>query len=214
MPTPKKGYYLADGDRVPSVTTVISRFKDAGGLMWWAWDCGMKGQDYRDVRQQAADAGTVAHELVEAWLQKRASTSEAPVEIMDKAQKSFGAFLEWAEGSKLQVTHTEMQLVSEAHRYGGTPDALLIHGKRSMGDWKTSNAVYSDYLIQLAAYGNLWNENNPDDLVEGGFHLVRFDKQYGDFHHHYWSELDAAWRAFLHLRELYEIEKELKKRAA
>jgi hypothetical protein len=33
MPTPRAGYFLTDGMQVPSVTTVLSRFKDAGALM-------------------------------------------------------------------------------------------------------------------------------------------------------------------------------------
>lgn len=36
MPTPKQGYYTEAGKRVPSVTTVISRFKDSGALIHWA----------------------------------------------------------------------------------------------------------------------------------------------------------------------------------
>jgi hypothetical protein len=68
-------------------------------------------------------------------------------------------------------------------------------------------------LVQVAAYGHLWRENFPSEPLNGGFHLIRFDKEFGDFHQHWWAELDEAWRAFLLLRELYEIEKELRVRA-
>lgn len=60
--------YLIDGKRVPSVTTVISRFKESGALMYWCWDQGRQGLDYRQTRDAAADAGTIAHAMVEAFI--------------------------------------------------------------------------------------------------------------------------------------------------
>jgi hypothetical protein len=214
MPTPKGGYFLADGTRVPSVTTVIGRFKEAGGLIHWAWNLGKEGKDYREVRDQAADAGTMAHHAVEAWVQGKEYSFDGDPEVCGKAKKSFEAFLEWASMSNLQITQTEVGLVSEKHKFGGTLDAILIRGRRAMGDYKTSNKLYGEYLIQVAAYAKLWEENFPDQPIDGGYHILRFDKTYGDFHHHYWGELERAWDAFLHLRELYEIDKELKARAA
>jgi len=81
-----------------------------------------------------------------------------------------------------------------------------------MGDWKTSNAIYPDHIIQLAAYKVLWEENHPDQPITGGFHLCRFSKEHGDFAHHFWSELDDAWEQFLLFRQAYDIDKKLKKR--
>lgn len=215
MATQKGGYHTKDGVKVPSVTTVLSRFKEAGGLIHWAWQLGKEGKDYRDVRDEAADCGTMAHEAVEHWIKGLEWKWVYPEQEKTKrAQKAYNAFLEWANQTQLKVTHTEVALVSEKHKFGGTLDAMLIQGKRSLGDWKTSNKVYPEYLVQVAAYGILWEENFPDQPIEGGYHLLRFDKEYGDFHHSWWSELESAKRAFLLLREAYEIDKELKKRAA
>ena len=222
MPTAKGGYFSKSrpGLRVPGTTTVISRFKEAGGLMHWSWDLGMKGIDYRTVRDQAADAGTLAHAAVEAWVRRRPFTppqwadaieAHGP-EVVERAEKAYGAFLEWARQTQLTVTETEVALVSETHLYGGTLDAVLVSGKRAIGDWKTAKALYPDMLLQIAAYGRLWDETHPDDPITGGYHLLRFDKEYGDFHAHWWGELETAWQAFLHLRALYELEKELKAR--
>lgn len=214
MPTPKAGYYLKDGTRVPGVTTVISPYGDSGGLVHWAWALGMQGKDYREERDNAADAGTMAHGAVEAWVHNQTFEFTGPDDVCKKARSSFGAFLEWAQQSQLKVTHTEVGLVSEKYKFGGTLDAILVSNRRAMGDWKTSGRVYPKNLIQLAAYGKLWEEHNPNEPIEGGFHLLRFDKEFGDFHQHWWGDLGRAWDAFLHLRELYEIDKELKKRAA
>ena len=214
MATAKGGYYTKDGTRVPSVTTILSRFKESGGLIHWAWKLGMEGKDYREVRDQAADAGTLAHEAVEKWIHDPLAdiAFDLENEVQRKAAGSFQAFIEWSKQTNLRVEQTELPLISEKHRFGGTFDAILVQNKRAVGDWKSSNAIYPEYLVQVAAYGKLWEENYPGQPIDGGFHLLRFDKEYGDFHHHYWAELDAAWIAFLHLRELYEIDKELKAR--
>lgn len=214
MPTQKGGYYLADGTtRVPSVTTVCNRFKDAGGLIHWAWKEGSEGRDYRETRDKAADAGTMAHAAVDAWIHSKPIRFDGDPDVCGKAKTAFGAFLSWTEQTQLRVTHTEIPLVSEAHKFGGTFDAVVIRNGRAMADWKTSNAVYTENLIQLAAYGALWNENFPDDPIVAGNHLLRFDKEFGDFHHHYWADLSTAWDSFLHMRRLYENDKELKRRA-
>ena len=246
MPTPKAGYFLADGSRVPGVTTVLDAAKESGGLMHWAWNIAHGGLlearallrqakdgepgvndkiakflsrplddwSYRVKRDKAADAGTMAHAAVDAWIHGENFAFEGDPDVCSKAKVAFGAFLEWADQTQLKVTHTEMPLVSEKHKFGGTFDAIMVRGKRSMGDWKTSNATYPEYMMQVAAYGQLWMENRPDEPIEGGYHLLRFDKEQGDFHHHWWGNLDTAWEAFLLLRRLYEIKKELKKRAA
>ena len=61
---PTQIYKTKDGKRVPSVTTITGRFKESGGLIWWAWDLGIQGIDYRKVRDSAADAGTLAHAMI------------------------------------------------------------------------------------------------------------------------------------------------------
>lgn len=236
MGTLKGGYHLKDGTKVPSVTTVLGRYKESGALIHWAAGqaseyvlrnlpeapsrddvvklCHAAKHAYRDVRDEAANAGTMAHEAVECWIRNEPVTFTGSEDVCKKARLSFDAFLEWADQTQLKVTDTEVALISEKHKFGGTLDAMMVRGKRSLGDWKTSNAVYGEYLVQIAAYSILWEENFPDKPIEGGFHLLRFDKTYGDFKHHWWSELETAKRSFLLMRELYEYDKELKKRAA
>lgn len=234
MATQKGGYFTKAG-RVPSVTTILGRFKESGALIHWAAGqaaeyvklnlpanptsedvmrvCETAKHAYRDVRDKAADAGTMAHDAVEAWIHGHL-VAFAEDDVSRKAKIAFDAFMEWANQTELKVTVTEKPLVSEKYQFGGTLDAMLVRGRLSLGDWKTSNAIYGEYLCQIAAYGILWEENFPDQPVEGGYHLLRFDKNYGDFHHHFWAELETAKRSFLLMRELYENDKELKKRAA
>ncbi len=173
--------------------------------------------DYRTKRDTAADAGTCAHDMMECHIKGRPfDSSHYPPEVVVKAQPAFEAFLSWAAQSKFEISETEVQLTSRRYLFGGTRDAILIDGKRSLGDWKTSNAIYPEYLLQLAAYGIL--DEEAGNTIEGGYHLLRFSKQEQpddpvQFSHHYWSQLDKGKKAFLLLREAYDLMSELKKLA-
>lgn len=211
MPTQK---YIVDGKRVPGTTTIISRFKESGGLVHWSWQCGIDGIDYRKVRDDAANAGTLAHAMVEATIRGKEfpTPNDYPLDTWEKAQSAYSAFDEWTKQTKLKPLETEVALTCRCHMFGGTLDAMLIQDQLALGDWKTGNAIYSDYLLQLAAYGHLWTVNYPDRPITGGYHLLRFSKEHGDFSHHYWRNLDRAWRQFELFREAYDLDKEIKAR--
>jgi hypothetical protein len=132
-------------------------------------------------------------------------------EVWEKALTAFSAYLEWKTQCNLRPAQTELGMVCECHKFGGCLDAVTIGDKLCLLDWKTSNAIYVDYLCQIAAYAHLWNVNYPDKPIQG-FYLVRFTKEEGDFHHHYWQNLDVAWRQFEIFREAYNNEKLLKAR--
>lgn len=208
-----------EGKRVPSVTTILSRFKDSGGLIHWAWNEGHEGRDYRDTKQKAADAGTLAHDMVECAIRGRKYKRPAGVDfkVETNAKHAFAAFQEWKRRVKLTVTHSELPLVSLKHHFGGCLDAMLVMGKLILGDWKTSNAVYTDMLIQVAGgYSLLWEENHPLKPIEG-IEILRFSKpqEPGDpisFTDHFWGPevIKPAQRQFLLLREAYDLDKRLK----
>jgi hypothetical protein len=217
---PTTTYQLADGTRVPGTTTIISSSLgwNRGALMYWAWMEGREGRDYRKSQADAADAGTIAHAMVEARIrgQEFVMPPEATPEQQQLATSSFGAFEEWIEGSRIELVETEMHLVSAKHRFGGTPDAVgRMKGALALLDWKTSKAVYAEYLIQLAAYVELWNENRSEH-IRNGIHCCRFDKVTGGFAHHYWpvEALRPAWESFLRLRDLYDLQRQMKALAA
>jgi hypothetical protein len=217
---PTTDYRLPDGTRIPGTTTIISASLgwNKGALMHWAWEEGKAGRHYRETREAAADAGTLAHAMVEARIRGEAFAVPigASPETIRLAELSYDAFQEWFEGSRLDLVETEMHLVSPTLRFGGTPDAVgRLKGQLALLDWKTSKAIYSDYLIQLAAYEHLWNANRGEQIT-GGIHVCRFDKTSGGFSHHWWPSeaLRPAWRAFVALRELYDLQRQMKALAA
>jgi len=134
-------------------------------------------------------------------------------QIAIQALQGFENFLNWFSMSKLKVAFTEIEAVSEDYQFGGCNDLVLETDRGlAIGDLKTSNSIYPDYLIQISAYKHLWDANNPNQPITGGFHLLRFSKEHADFAHHYWSELDDAWEQFKLFRKAYDIDKRLKKR--
>lgn len=204
------------------MTTIIGRFKDSQGLLYWAFEQGKAAErgeidKLYDKRDQAAESGTLAHSMVEAHI--KGQDFEVPFGTLKttklEAEQAFEAYLNWASVTKLTIVEQEIPMVSEAFWYGGCPDAIgEVNGKLCLIDWKTSNGIYADYLIQLAAYRALWEENNPDRPLDGGFHLCRFAKSHGDFGHHYYPRLEEAWEQFKLFRRAYDVDKILKKRAS
>lgn len=214
---PANIYKNKAGKRLPSVTTVLSRFKDSGGLLYWANQAGLDGKTLDEARAPAATAGTIAHAMVEARLRGKSYVAGPDIasEIIEAAQTSFQAYLRWESMNKVDFKYAEVSLVSERHQYGGQLDAIGIIGDELvLIDWKTSNAIYADYLIQLAAYSILWIEVYPAHPITGGFHLCRFSKDTGDFSHNYYPQLEKEKEAFLLMRQLFDLDKDIRKRAA
>jgi len=219
MPTPRAGYFANDGSKLPSVTQVLGRWKDSGGLLQWAFKQGQSGaRSLYEERDKAADIGTLAHAMVENRLTGKSpgeALRDAPDEFKPKAWQAYNSFETWMDNQRAIIISAETPLVSEAHRYGGTPDYVMRmpDGRLALGDVKTSTAIYRDHLMQVAAYGILWNETQPEPIT-AGFHITRFAKEYPDFEHRYFAELTEAGELFLLLRKAYDIDLALKKRAA
>lgn len=213
---PTQVYRTQDGKRVPGTTTIIGKRKEADGLLHWAWTCGVDGIDYRVARDAAANAGTIAHAMVECDI-KGQPFDRTPwtADLLERADSAFEAYQQWRKQSRLEPIASELALVSEVHRFGGTIDLVFRDsgGRVMMADLKTSNALYYDHLVQVAAYSLLWDEHNPFDPITE-FHILRFAKEHADFAHHRFSQLDNAKRMFLLMREQYDLIGELKKRAA
>lgn len=219
MPHPRGGYKLENGEKVPGVTTIIGRFKESGALLFWACEQGKaieRGEisALYDKRDAAAEAGTLAHSLVEAYIKAQPGPELPDNDIGKQAQQGFENYKRWQEDNRIQVIKQEMEMVSEVYRFGGCPDALGIdsRGNLCIMDWKTANSIYLDHLLQIAGYRILQEENHPDQPITGGFHLLRFSKENADFAHHYWSELEDAKEMFVLLVKCYELDRRLKKR--
>ena len=212
---PTQDYKNAKGEKIPGNTTIINQNLgwSKGALMYWAWAQGKEGKNFRDTRDAAADAGTLCHGMIENDIKglPPPDPSKYPKELIGKAETGFLNYLEWKQGVRLKLKTMEVPLVSETHQYGTTVDVIAdANGKTCIVECKTSNDVYTDFLIQLSAQKAVWDELHPEDKIQG-MHILRVHKENASFAHYYFGELPGCFEAFLCLRELHDLKKKLEK---
>lgn len=193
-------YRTADGKRVPGVTTILGVINKPA-LVPWANKLGLQGIDTCAYVDKLAEIGTLAHYWIECLLTDREPDFTSwSQEQQDLAANSVVKFLEWQDEHDIRVIATELPLVSEAYRFGGTLDILAeIDGKLGLIDIKTSKAIYDDHMYQVAAYYQLGIEpgyyfesvrilqvgRSPDE----GFSVRHADQREVEI---YWKVFEAA----------------------
>jgi hypothetical protein len=196
---PHQKYFLADGTQVSGGSTICKIGEDAGGLIHWAWDLGKKGKDYRKERDNAADVGTIAHFLIECYLNGQvADLDDYATKDIDRALLCYNKFHDWWESAKLKKVATEVQLVNELYRYGGTIDLIATNeqGEHILIDFKTSKKISEPYWRQAAGYAQLWNYNNLGRTITNHA-IVRIGKEEeGDFEVVWKEDLSNYWNTF------------------
>jgi hypothetical protein len=203
---PHQKYHLADGTQVPGGSTICKIGDDAGALIHWAWDLGKRGLDYRKERDKAADIGTLAHFMIECMLNNQvADLSDYDEADIAKALVCYTKFLDWWEIQNLKVVATEIQLVNEEFRYGGTIDLIAVDddGEYVLLDFKTSKKISESYWRQCAGYAALWEANNDGKKITNHA-IVRIGKQEeGDFEVVWKEDLSKEWLVFQRQVDLY-----------
>jgi len=209
-------YPLKDGTDVPGASTIAKIGEDTSGLIHWAWKLGMEGQDYRKVRDKAADIGTAAHFMIECFLHNHEpDLAEFSAADIEKANIAFGNFRKWWDAEGFTVIEPEVQLVSEDYLFGGTIDAPSRDrdGKIVLLDWKTSKAIVGAHKVQLAGYEQLWNENRPDMKIQRRG-IVRIGKESPDDFEIAWMfSAEPYWEVFKARLFLHYANSRLKKAA-
>ena len=206
-------YTLADGTVVPSATTVIGVLGlNKQALIAWAARLASQGIDPMRYRDEAADAGSCAHEMVRAyWRGEEPDLSPYSQEQIQAARNSLQAFYKWVERKHIEPILVEQPMVSERHRFGGTPDVVaVVDGKLELLDWKTSAGLYIEHKIQVSAYYHMLKEHG---YKVQRVRLIRIGREEGDsFEEHVVGKRDLAmlWKLFLHARAIYDLAQQLK----
>lgn len=162
------------------------------------------------VRDDAADYGTQAHIIIEKLL--KGESPEIPEALAPMIQ-SFRRFL--AE-TDLTVELSERMVYSATHRYAGTIDAvgwrywtyikpdgqLDRYPVRVAIDWKTSNGIWPEMALQVAAYARAWSEMTGEMVTEAW--IIRFGKDKPEFEAKQVRDVEGAFQAFLAAKTLWE----------
>lgn len=215
-------YKDSKGNRLPGVTTVLSNLgwsKDA--LIYWSWNEGREGRDYRKTRDDAGNLGTLLHAAVEADIHGQDWPS-VPIEMEEQFNNAMLGWLHWKDMVQFNVIQTEVSLIDEILGFGGTLDLMAIMNKPVLGDLKTSKGgVYPEFKIQIASYGYLWR-NAQWQVVNGkliewkmpqdfeSYALLQIGKDDASFHYHSFHQLDEAWEVFKCLLTIHKLKKVLK----
>jgi hypothetical protein len=173
--------------------------------------CAAKGKDYKAVRDQAAERGTIAHYLIECDIknEKPDISSYAPMDV-ERAETAYLAWLDWCKSRKLETVASELPIVSEICRAGGTVDWLVRHdGELWLVDHKTSKGIFPEMVYQVAAYTKMAAENG---YKIKDTHILRLDRDTGAFEDYQIKEADIerGFRVFQLCREIYELQKKVK----
>jgi hypothetical protein len=218
MARPKEGYRNAAGVQIPGTTDITGRFMNRSRLLYWAFNRGKQGHQklYDD---SALDVGTAVHMMAELDLKDHPqddiefylSTTLRDPEERKKAESAFTAFRQWREEFHVRPHAQEISLVSEQLQFGGTLDTVaVIRNGLGLIDFKTSSngEVYEDHVLQLAAYGILWNETHPAEQLTAGYHLLLLPKEGGAPIHREYShdQLHAFRQKFWLYRKAFDLD--------
>jgi len=206
-------YKTKKGIKCVGVTTVLALLNKPA-LLYWAWDLGCKGIDYRKFADDKAAQGTLAHEMILCHLSgEKVDTSDYTKNQIDAAENSFLSYLEWEKGKVIKPIKLESQMVHEELNYGGTFDFFgEIDGVPTLIDFKTGKAIYNEMAIQLAAYSRLYDYYiNYEKCIDKhlilrigrdeseGFEVKEYSREY----------IENCWEIFKHLLEIYKLNKKL-----
>jgi len=195
---------------VPSVTTILSRFKNSIGLIIWSNKLGLEGKSYHQEINKAADIGTNVHELAQSHIEDL----EYELPSNEIVQNCFNKFLDWwNEFSKnCEVIFCEQSFTSKLYQYGGTADLLVKKDDEYiLVDFKTSKDIYPDFVIQGSAYKQMIEEKYNYKISK--FIVARFGKDTDDFQIKEFNleQLDFAFQYFKTLRIAFDQDKALNK---
>jgi genome maintenance exonuclease 1 len=181
--TRKRVYATPDGEKLPSVTTILSATKDMTALNEWKKRIGEDKAN--QITREAAGVGTAMHGNLErfiAGIQRQPGNN--PVHV--QANKMADVIIENGLKDIDEVWAMEQSLYFPG-LYSGTTDLVAVYkGNPSVCDYKQTNKPkkeewIDDYKIQLVAYILAHNEVYGTDIREGHVFMCSRDLQYQQF---------------------------------
>ncbi len=181
--TRKRVYLTPDGEKTPSVTTILSTTKDMTALNEWKKRVGEA--EAQRITTEAAGVGTAMHQNLERFL---AGLERMPGKnlVHVQAHKMADVIIENGLSNVQEFWAMEQSLYFPG-LYSGTTDLVAVYkGNPSICDYKQTNKPkkeewIEDYKLQLVAYIMAHNEVYGTDIREGHVFMCSRDLQYQQF---------------------------------
>lgn len=209
--------YMLDGVRVPSVSTICGMIDKSRALMYWAWDLGRKGIDYRAHTDDLANVGKLVHDMILAYfLEMEVDTYQNSQWEIDRALNSMKSFYNFISRFELKPAvidgkkAIEHELISREFLFGGRLDYYGDVDKiRTLMDFKTGKRMYEDQMFQCGGYSILLEEYN---LPVDQFIICNIPRSKGEsFEVAFLRNIAPPKRVFFGAHEIYNAIKESKK---
>lgn len=196
-------YYDFMGVPVPRVSNILDFCQDQSGIISWAASCGFK--KYTHIKESALTVGTMVHDAIEKYLTRQIDLGElysvfGDNKLSEQATTAFKNFISWQRSLEFAGFYIEhvyaIEEVMTCPYFGGTCDAIVrINGADYVIDFKTSNHINANYLVQLAVY--YWLINNGYckviDHVDG-IGVIRVDKFEKNCYEDYFLNAHIPWQ--------------------
>ena len=199
----KRLYEVAGGEKLPSVTTILSATKDMTAI--WEWQKRIGVEKAREITTEAANIGTLMHASVEKHSlgkERKPGTNF----IHQKAHKMANVIINNAFVDISKVYGTEVNLYFPK-LYAGTTDMICEHsGEICIADFKQSRKLkkkeyIEDYFLQLTAYALAHNELYGTDIRKGVIFICTQNFEFQRFELDNFTDWEDRW--FRKLEDYY-----------
>jgi genome maintenance exonuclease 1 len=181
--TRKRVYQTPDGEKLPSVTTILGATKDMTALNEWRKRIGE--DKAAQITREAAGVGTAMHANLERFIiGEQRQPGNNPVHVQANAMAD--VIIENGLSRLSEVWALEQSLYFPG-LYSGTTDGIgVFDGEPAVFDHKQTNKPkkeewVEDYYLQLTAYILAHNEVYGTDIRRGVVFMCSRDLQYQQF---------------------------------
>lgn len=183
----KRRYATPDGEKLPSVTTILDATKSEESkqaLQNWRKRVGV--QKAQEITTEAAGRGTRMHKWLENYIKTGATGEPGSNPYSIQSHQMAQSIIRQGLVKCNEYWGTEVPLYFPKI-YAGTTDLCGIHdGAEAIMDHKQTNKPkkrewIDDYFVQLTAYANAHNEVHGTSIRKGVIFMCSADNDYQEF---------------------------------
>jgi ATP-dependent exoDNAse (exonuclease V) beta subunit len=126
----------------------------------------------------------------------------------DEIKNAYLAFRQWEKEHKVKFIATEQLVYSKKYNFVGTLDCIAeVDGEYCLIDFKSSNGIYWDMILQVSGYGIAHEEETKKKFDRAW--IVRFGKDDAEFTAKDFNISQKLNKGFLSCLYLKKIQKEV-----